>query len=96
VIRKTAFVPDTGMFFNMARSGHMILFGDGANRFNPIYEAYLASFCIAPVIFFSSASRQVYAPASVLASDVQHFLSSTERASAVPPKDSAEGRGGVR
>ncbi|NTW54984.1 MAG: SDR family oxidoreductase [Chlorobaculum sp.] len=46
VIRPTAFFSDMGMFFNMARSGHMFLFGDGANRFNPIHGADLAKVCV--------------------------------------------------
>ena len=46
VIRPTAFFSDMGMFFNMARSGHLFLFGDGANRFNPIHGADLAKVCV--------------------------------------------------
>jgi uncharacterized protein YbjT (DUF2867 family) len=46
VIRPTAFFSDMGMFFNMARSGHMNLFGDGTNRFNPIHGADLAKVCV--------------------------------------------------
>jgi len=46
VIRPTAFFSDMGMFFNMARSGHMFLFGDGSNRFNPIHGADLARVCV--------------------------------------------------
>jgi uncharacterized protein YbjT (DUF2867 family) len=46
VIRPTAFFSDMGMFFNMARSGHLFLFGDGRNRFNPIHGADLARVCV--------------------------------------------------
>lgn len=46
VIRPTAFFSDMGMFFNMARSGHLFLFGDGSNRFNPIHGADLATVCV--------------------------------------------------
>ncbi|NTU52869.1 MAG: SDR family oxidoreductase [Chlorobiaceae bacterium] len=46
VIRPTAFFSDMGMFFNMARSGHLFLFGDGTNRFNPIHGADLAKVCV--------------------------------------------------
>jgi uncharacterized protein YbjT (DUF2867 family) len=46
VIRPTAFFSDMGMFFNMARSGHMFLFGDGTNHFNPIHGADLAKVCV--------------------------------------------------
>lgn len=46
VIRPTAFFSDMGMFFTMARSGHLFLFGDGANRFNPIHGADLAKVCV--------------------------------------------------
>ncbi|NTV98848.1 MAG: SDR family NAD(P)-dependent oxidoreductase, partial [Chlorobiaceae bacterium] len=45
VIRPTAYFSDMGMFFNMARSGHVFLFGDGSNRFNPIHGADLAKVC---------------------------------------------------
>jgi uncharacterized protein YbjT (DUF2867 family) len=45
VIRPTAYFSDMGMFFNMARSGHVFLFGDGSNRFNPIHGADLAMVC---------------------------------------------------
>lgn len=45
VIRPTAYFSDMGMFFNMARSGHIYLFGDGSNRFNPIHGADLAKVC---------------------------------------------------
>jgi uncharacterized protein YbjT (DUF2867 family) len=46
VIRPTAYFSDMGMFFNMARSGHVFLFGDGSNRFNPIHGADLAKVCV--------------------------------------------------
>lgn len=46
VIRPTAYFSDMGMFFNMARSGHVFLFGDGTNRFNPIHGADLAKVCV--------------------------------------------------
>ncbi|NTU97776.1 MAG: SDR family oxidoreductase [Chlorobiaceae bacterium] len=45
VLRPTAYFSDMGMFFNMARSGHVFLFGDGSNRFNPIHGADLAHVC---------------------------------------------------
>ncbi|NTW83883.1 MAG: SDR family oxidoreductase [Chlorobiaceae bacterium] len=46
VIRPAAYFSDMGMFFNMARSGHVFLFGDGSNRFNPIHGADLAKVCV--------------------------------------------------
>jgi uncharacterized protein YbjT (DUF2867 family) len=46
VIRPAAYFSDMGMFFNMARSGHVYLFGDGSNRFNPIHGADLAKICV--------------------------------------------------
>ncbi len=45
VIRPTGFFSDMGMFFSMARSGHMFLLGDGTNRVNPIHGADLAAIC---------------------------------------------------
>ncbi len=42
VIRPTAYFNDMGMFFSFARKGHVFLFGDGTNRFNPIHGADLA------------------------------------------------------
>ena len=42
VIRPTAYFNDMGMFFNFARKGHVFLFGNGTNRFNPIHGADLA------------------------------------------------------
>ena len=46
VIRPTGFFSDMGMFFSMARSGHMFLLGDGTNRVNPIHGADLAKICV--------------------------------------------------
>ncbi|HWR00251.1 MAG TPA: NAD(P)H-binding protein, partial [Chlorobaculum sp.] len=46
VIRPTAYFNDMGMFFNFARKGHVYLFGDGTNRFNPIHGADLAKVCV--------------------------------------------------
>ena len=46
VIRPTGFFSDMGMFFSMARSGHMFLLGDGTNRVNPIHGADLAAICV--------------------------------------------------
>jgi uncharacterized protein YbjT (DUF2867 family) len=46
VIRPTAYFNDMGMFFNFARKGHVFLFGDGTNRFNPIHGADLARICL--------------------------------------------------
>lgn len=46
VIRPTAFFSDMGMFFTMARSGHLSLFGNGNNRFNPVHGADLATVCV--------------------------------------------------
>ena len=46
VIRPTGFFSDMGMFFSMARSGHMFLLGDGTNRVNPIHGADLATICV--------------------------------------------------
>ena len=46
VIRPTAYFNDMGMFFNFARKGHVFLFGDGSNRFNPIHGADLAKVCV--------------------------------------------------
>jgi uncharacterized protein YbjT (DUF2867 family) len=45
VIRPTAYFNDMGMFFNFARKGHVFLFGNGKNRFNPIQGADLATVC---------------------------------------------------
>lgn len=45
VIRPGAYFNDMGMFFDFARKGHVFLFGDGANRFNPIHGADLARVC---------------------------------------------------
>ena len=45
VIRPTGFFSDMGMFFSMARSGHMFMLGDGENRVNPIHGADLATVC---------------------------------------------------
>jgi uncharacterized protein YbjT (DUF2867 family) len=45
VIRPTAYFNDMGMFFGFARKGHVFLFGDGTNRFNPIHGADLAKVC---------------------------------------------------
>ena len=45
VIRPTAYFNDMGMFFGFARKGHVFLFGDGSNRFNPIHGADLAEVC---------------------------------------------------
>jgi len=45
VIRPTGFFSDMGMFFSMARSGHMFMLGDSKNRINPIHGADLAKFC---------------------------------------------------
>lgn len=45
VIRPGAYFNDMGMFFDFARKGHVFLFGDGANRFNPIHGADLAKVC---------------------------------------------------
>ncbi|NTU93935.1 MAG: SDR family oxidoreductase [Chlorobiaceae bacterium] len=45
VIRPTAYFNDMAMFFNFARKGHVFLFGDGSNRFNPIHGADLATVC---------------------------------------------------
>ncbi|NEX14305.1 MAG: NAD(P)-dependent oxidoreductase [Prosthecochloris sp.] len=46
VIRPTGFFSDMGMFFSMARSGHMFLLGEGTNRVNPIHGADLATICV--------------------------------------------------
>ena len=46
VIRPTGFFSDMGMFFSMARSGHMFLLGDGTNHVNPIHGADLAQVCV--------------------------------------------------
>ncbi len=46
VIRPTAYFNDMGMFFSFARKGHVHLFGDGMNRFNPIHGADLAKVCV--------------------------------------------------
>jgi uncharacterized protein YbjT (DUF2867 family) len=46
VIRPGAYFNDMGMFFNFARKGHVFLFGDGSNRFNPIHGADLATVCV--------------------------------------------------
>ena len=46
VIRPTAYFNDMGMFFSFARKGHVFLFGDGTNRFNPIHGADLARVCV--------------------------------------------------
>lgn len=46
VIRPTGFFSDMGMFFSMARSGHMFLLGDGTNRVNPVHGADLATVCV--------------------------------------------------
>ena len=46
VIRPTGFFSDMGMFFSMARSGHMFMLGDGENRVNPIHGADLAKVCV--------------------------------------------------
>lgn len=46
VIRPTGFFSDMGMFFSMARSGHMFMLGDGTNRVNPIHGADLATICV--------------------------------------------------
>ncbi len=45
VIRPTGFFSDMGMFFSMARSGHMFMLGDGENRVNPIHGEDLAKVC---------------------------------------------------
>lgn len=45
VIRPAAYFNDMGMFFNFARKGHVFLFGNGKNRFNPIHGADLATVC---------------------------------------------------
>jgi uncharacterized protein YbjT (DUF2867 family) len=45
VILPTAYFNDMGMFFDFARKGHVFLFGDGTNRFNPIHGADLARVC---------------------------------------------------
>jgi uncharacterized protein YbjT (DUF2867 family) len=46
VIHPTAYFNDMGMFFSFARKGHVHLFGDGTNRFNPIHGADLAKVCV--------------------------------------------------
>lgn len=46
VIRPIGFFSDMGMFFSMARSGHMFMLGDGENRVNPIHGADLAKVCV--------------------------------------------------
>ncbi|ASQ90454.1 3-beta hydroxysteroid dehydrogenase [Prosthecochloris sp. GSB1] len=46
VVRPTGFFSDMGMFFSMARSGHMFMLGDGENRVNPIHGADLAKVCV--------------------------------------------------
>ena len=46
VIRPTAYFNDMGMFFSFARKGHVFLFGDGSNRFNPIHGADLSKICV--------------------------------------------------
>ncbi|MCF8383592.1 MAG: SDR family oxidoreductase [Chlorobium sp.] len=46
IIRPTAYFNDMGMFFSFARKGHVFLFGDGKNRFNPIHGADLARVCV--------------------------------------------------
>lgn len=46
IIRPGAYFNDMGMFFDFARKGHVFLFGDGANRFNPIHGADLAKVCV--------------------------------------------------
>ena len=45
VVRPSAYFNDMGMFFNFARKGHVFLFGDGTNRFNPIHGEDLAKVC---------------------------------------------------
>jgi uncharacterized protein YbjT (DUF2867 family) len=46
VIRPTAYFNDMGMFLSFARKGHVFLFGNGTNRFNPIHGADLARVCV--------------------------------------------------
>ena len=46
VIRPTGFFSDMEEFLAMARSGRVYLFGDGANRINPIHGADLAEVCV--------------------------------------------------
>ena len=45
VICPTGFFSDMEEFLSMARSGRVYLFGDGANRINPIHGADLAEVC---------------------------------------------------
>lgn len=45
VVCPTGFFSDMEEFLSMARSGRVYLFGDGANRINPIHGADLAEVC---------------------------------------------------
>lgn len=100
VIRQSAFVSDTGVFFNIAPSGRISLFGDGANCFNPSYGAEIFRDCVATLIFFSSATCRVSVQASVLAHDVLRSSFSMARVSelalAFPPRSSSLGTGALR
>lgn len=46
VICPTGFFSDMEEFLKMARAGRVYLFGDGANRINPIHGADLAEVCV--------------------------------------------------
>lgn len=46
VIRPTGFFSDMGEYMQMARKGRVYLFGNGANRINPIHGADLAEVCV--------------------------------------------------
>jgi len=58
VIRPTGYFSDMGMFFDMARSGHMFLLGNGENHVNPIHGADLAKVCVDAV---ESSEREINA-----------------------------------
>ena len=49
VVCPTGFFSDMAEFLKMARAGRVYLFGDGANRINPIHGADLAERCVAAI-----------------------------------------------
>jgi uncharacterized protein YbjT (DUF2867 family) len=46
IIRPTGFFSDMLEFLNMAKKGHVSVFGDGNNKINPIHGADLAEVCV--------------------------------------------------
>lgn len=49
VIRPNGFFSDMAEFYNMAKKGHVYLFGDGEQKTNPIHGEDLAAICISAI-----------------------------------------------